>query len=280
MSLNSIEEKLLAGKWIAGDRISDAIRVSRSFNDIGIKTIINYLGEEYRKKSDINSSVFEYLKLVKEIKRKNVNADIAIKETQVGLLASKSEFLKNYKKIVDTASRSRLFVWLDMEEYEFVSDTIDVYLKFVEKANTGICIQSYLKRSQSDLKFLLKNHAVVRLVKGAHRVKGGDFYDNKGTDRNYFRLMDYLFKNGKTFTIASHDSRIIEKARRLNKKYKRNVTYAMLEGIRDSYAKELVNNGENVSMYVPFGPKWKEYAYRRMKEVGNLKLVIRSLIGG
>jgi proline dehydrogenase len=42
---------------------------------------------------------------------------------------------------------------------------------------------------------------------------------------------------------------------------------------------ELARKGEKVSIYVPFGERWISYSYRRLKELSNLKLVIRSLFG-
>jgi len=71
---------------------------------------------------------------------------------------------------------------------------------------------------------------------------------------------------------------MIEKGLRLNKKYKKEVTYAMLNGIRNEYAKSLAEQGERVAIYIPFGPKWIDYAYRRMRERGHVSLIMRSLI--
>ncbi len=279
MKLSWIEERIFAGRWIAGERITDAIRVGRALNSENITAIINYLGEQYERKQDVNHSVKEYLRLIDDVKKDGIRADIAVKATQIGLMINKLEFLRNYAKIVNFAKKSNVFVWLDMEEREFVEATIDAYVDLMGKGNTGICIQAYLRRSQKDLAMLLKRGAVVRLVKGAYRGSGVGL-DAQSTERNYSRLMNYLFVHGMTFTIASHSQRIIERARRMNKRYKRNVTYAMLEGIHQGYAEKLSMEGEQVSVYVPFGPKWKEYAFRRLKELRNIRLLARSMLGG
>ncbi len=276
--MNEIE-KIVAGRWIAGDKIEDAIIEARKLNKDNIRVIINYLGELHMNRSDIDRDVKICLALVREIRKSGVKADISVKPTQIGLDLTKREFLKNLKLIMHAAAKARVFVWLDMEERQFVSDTIDAYLRTFN-GGSGICIQSYLKRSLGNVKLLLSRKAVIRLVKGAYRPKGPDFYSEGNVMRNYMHLMESLFRNGHTFTIASHDQRIINRALRLNKRYKRRVTYAMLEGIRSSYALSLVERGELVSTYVPFGPEWMAYSIRRMKELGNLKLVLRSLLGG
>jgi len=279
VDFGELVERIVAGQWISGPKVDDAIRIIRRFNRYKIRSIINCLGEEYENKELVDGAVDEYLDVIKRIKKDGLLADIAVKPTQIGLLLGTKPFYRNYTRILDVARRNGVFVWFDMEGYQFVSRTIDSYIK-LGKSNAGICIQAYLKRSEVDLRRLLKHNATIRLVKGAHRVGGVMFYDDEGTTRNYYALMDYLFKHGKRFTIATHDSKIIEKAIGLNKRYKRDVTFAMLMGIRDNYAEELAKRVKKVSMYVPFGPDWFSYSYRRMKEVSNVKLILRSLFGG
>jgi proline dehydrogenase len=77
--------------------------------------------------------------------------------------------------------------------------------------------------------------------------------------------------------IATHDDKIIEIARKLNKKYKRKITYAMLNGIRNKYAVALAKSNERVMLYVPFGSDWVNYSMRRLKEQGHLSLIARSM---
>ncbi len=279
MSVNRFFEREVAGRWLAGPEISDAVRSAAKLNRQGIRAIINYLGEEIKEEADVEAAVSKYVKLIKEIKERKLKADITMKPTQIGLALSKALFKKNYLEIVNLALKSKVFVWLDMEGPQFVEDTIDVYVDGVDKGNTGICIQAYLKRSHGDLERLARHNSVVRLVRGAHRSKEELFYSPEETTHNYYRLMDYLFAHFKSFTIGTHDSDIIERAAALNMKYERDLTIAMLTGIRSVYAAKLASDGYNVSVYVTFGEKWVGYSYRRIKELSTLKIIIRSLFG-
>ena len=129
-----------------------------------------------------------------------------------------------------------------------------------------------------DLKLITKSGGTVRLVKGAYREDEAIAYRERGRiNRNYRKTMRYLFDNSQRFTIATHDKEITLKALRLNKEYKRDITHAMLKGIHNQYAVELAKSGESVSIYIPFGEKWKEYAFRRISEGSNMHLVINSL---
>lgn len=279
MSLNRFFEKEIAGRWLAGPEISDAVRESQKLNKKKITAIINYLGEEIQEEADVEKVVLTYIELIHIIKEKDLVADITIKPTQIGLALSKNMFKKNYARIVDFARKKKIFVWLDMEGPQFVDDTIDVYTDEVSKGNTGICIQAYLKRSYGDLERLARHNSVVRLVRGAHRSADYPFYNQEETTNNYYRLMDYMFAHFDRFTIATHDSKIIEKSAALNLKHDREVTYAMLTGIRSIYAARLAKDGYNVSVYVTFGEKWVGYSFRRIKEVSSLKLIVRSMLG-
>ncbi len=277
--LNEFAERLFAGKWIAGQYISDAIAASRDLNRSNMTAIVNYLGELYTEKDKVEKTVNTYMKLVKEIKKGKVHAEISVKITQLGLLIGKSFANKNYSMIVDFAKRNRVFVWLDMEEHNYVSSTLEIFKSKAHGRNTGICIQSYLKRSMSDLRSLSKLDANIRLVKGAHGVTSALGYPNRAdATKNYAVLMDYLFKHFSRFTIATHDLDVIDTALKLRKRYKKEVTFAMLRGIRSDYALSLARKGNDVSVYVPFGEEWIPYSYRRLKEWSNFKLIARSLL--
>lgn len=275
---SALLEKLIAGRWIAGIDTGDAIAAARSFNRHGINGIINYLGEEIKSEEEVESTIKRYMGIIDTISSAHTNADISLKLSQLGQNIDENLARRSYKKILSHASSRNVFVWLDMETYDKVEGTINIFLDLGKKGKSGICIQSYLKRSASDIKRLSGEDAIVRLVKGAYKAPPGIAYGNREqTTKNYYALMDYLFKNSNRFTIATHDKEITLKALNLNKSYRRDITHAMLKGIHNQYAIELAKSGEKVSIYIPFGEKWKEYAFRRISEGSNMHLVIKSL---
>jgi proline dehydrogenase len=278
MQGGALLEKLIAGRWIAGVSTGDAIAAAKEFNRHGISGIINYLGEEISSEDEVESTVKKYISIIDTISSTHTSADISLKLSQLGQNIDESLARRSYKKILSHASSRKVFVWLDMETYDKVEDTIKIFLDIGRKGKSGICIQSYLKRSASDIKRLSEYGAIVRLVKGAYTAPYDIAYSSRElTTKNYYALMDYLFRNSHKFTIATHDKDITLKALRLNKGYRRDITHAMLKGIHNQYAVELAKGGENVSIYIPFGEKWKEYAFRRISEGSNMHLVINSL---
>jgi proline dehydrogenase len=268
-----------ARRWIAGRKLEDAINTVRELNSAGLSAIINHLGEDVTDKAYVKNAVKTSMDIIDAIRRNKLKADLAVKLTDLGLDIDFGFCSKNYKEVVKYAKRKGVFVWIDMEEAEFVGETIKIYSSAIKMGNVGICIQSYLKRSMEDLEKLDKR-AVIRLVKGAYVDKVNGFRTRKETTGNYVLLMDYIFKNFKHFTIGTHDSSLIDIALSMNNKYKRDVTYAMLKGVRNDYAVEIAKKKQKVSIYVPFGEEIIGYTYRRLKELSNLKLIIKSIIGG
>lgn len=278
MSIGGTIEKLLAGRWIAGAGIRDAISTTKRFNKERISASINYLGENFSDKAEVDRTVGVYAKLIEEIHGSNVDAAISVKPTQLGLLIGKGYAKRNYSRIVRLARKKGIFVWLDMEEHQYVDDTISLYRSQQRRRGTGICIQAYLRRSDDDVKRLVKAGAVIRLVKGAYKEGERIAYPTrKAVTANYLRLMSYLFRNSDEFMIATHDTDMIREALLLNRSYRRKVSYAMLNGIRNKYLVELAKMGNKTVVYIPFGERWFDYSVRRLREEGHLTLILRSL---
>ncbi len=272
-------EKAIAGRWISGSTIQDAIIDSKEFNSKGIKTIINYLGESFTNDYEIAEAVDTYMRLIRYIAENGINADISVKPTQLGLLKDADTLKSNYSKIVAEARKAKIFVWLDMEEADYVDATIQLYLSELDGAGVGICMQSYLKRSEDDIRKILQKGSVIRLVKGAYSsTKNKSFNTREAVTSNYSKLMGMLFSQGAGFTLGTHDINMIKEAQALNKEYRRDVTYAMLKGINNKYLLDLSKSGNKVAVYLPFGKRWLAYSYRRLKEAGHIKLILKSLM--
>jgi proline dehydrogenase len=142
----------------------------------------------------------------------------------------------------------------------------------------GIAVQSYLRRSASDLLHIIECGGKIRLVKGAyHESEEHSFTANEEVNANYLKLMKMLFESKNYFAIATHNSSLIEEAISMGKNTK--FEFQMLKGIRDELKLELVTKGFAVAEYIPYGNQWLPYSVRRiMERKRNLLLLARSLI--
>jgi len=268
---STLIEKVLfkiAKQWIAGDTMEDALKSARQANMNGMSAILNKLGEHMTSKAQVSQTVSDYLTLVSNLRRSKITGGLSIKPTQVGLSISTKECLENLDKIIENALQSHSFVWIDMESSEYTDNTLKIYLNLFEKyERLGVVIQANLKRTQNDLEMLLKKGAKIRLVKGAYRESSKNAYKTRHeVDENYKKLMRILFEQGNEFAIATHDSKLIDLATNLSKKYERKFEFQMLKGIRDELKPILIKSGFLVSEYIPYGTNWLPYSIRRLRE--------------
>lgn len=264
-------EKVLfrfAKQWIAGNTLEDALKSAKFAYENGRHAIINKLGEYYTEQKPITEAIAEYNEIINSFRKWNVRGAISIKPTQLGQSISHKECLKNFEDIIKTATKSHVFVWIDMESSEHTDETLDLYYDlFSRYERIGIAIQANLKRTSNDVKDLIKHGAKIRLVKGAYK-EGEEiaFTTKQNVDSNYEKIMKLLFETGNEFGIATHDAALIDQAVNLSQENDVKFEFQFLKGVRDELKPKLVKQGFVVSDYIPYGTNWLPYSIRRLKE--------------
>ena len=273
-------------QWIAGYTAQEALFAAQDTNNSGMFPILNYLGEEIKDEARIDRTVFEYLNIIDLLNSSKVSGAISVKPTQIGLAVDEDLLSKNLRRISEYASKKCVFVWVDMEAYQYVQNTLSTYLHVLKtNKQVGIVIQAYLKRSFSDLMHLMEQSAHVRLVKGAYTEDvTRAYHSNHEIDRNFSTLMEFTFSHRSvtgTIAIATHDSKLIEKAISLSQEFeaRQSLQFQMLRGIRNELKTRLIQRGYKVGEYIPYGEAWLPYSIRRIRErKRNILLLATSLI--
>jgi len=257
-----------AKQWIAGDDIDDALVSAKNSYKNGRHAIVNKLGEYNKTKESIENTITEYEKIISSFKKWKVRGAISVKPTQVGMVVSYKTCLASFERLIDSASKSHVFVWIDMESSDHTDDTLELYYDlFSRYERLGVAIQANLKRSSEDVRDLIRQGAKIRLVKGAYRENGRiSFKTRKEVDQNFQNIMKKLFEDANEFGIATHDSKLIDNAILLAKKYPKKFEFQLLKGVRDELKPELVKQGFVVSDYIPYGTNWLPYSIRRLRE--------------
>ncbi len=277
----SLMERLLfrvAKRWVAGYNADEAIEAAVDTNNHGMSAILNFLGEDITDAKLIDITVNEYLLLMALIHTRTVRWCVSVKPTQLGLTIDYNTCLQNFSRLAAKARELGQFIWLDMESVKSTEDTIAIYLDLYKQYDMiGIAVQSYLRRSASDLLHIIESGGKVRLVKGAYHEAEEHVFVTDEVNANYSKLMKMLFESDNYFAIATHNSDLIEEAISIGKNTK--FEFQMLKGIRDELKLELVKRGFVVSEYIPYGSQWLPYSVRRtLERKRNLLLLIRSLI--
>ncbi|HSI93620.1 MAG TPA: proline dehydrogenase family protein [Jiangellaceae bacterium] len=278
----------VVARFIAGDQIADAVRVTRELVDDGLAVTIDYLGEDTIDRSQAGAATTEYLNLIGALKEGELadRAEVSVKLSAVGqALPGDGEkiALDNAGHICQAAVDAGTTVTVDMEDHTTTDSTLSLLHELRKDfPTTGVAIQSYLYRSEEDCKALAHPGSRVRICKGAYREPATVAYqDGRDVDRSFVRCMKVLFAGGGFPMVATHDPRLIEIAGSLAARYRRepgSYEYQMLYGTRPNEQLRLARAGESVRVYLPYGKDWYGYMVRRLAErPANLAFFIRSV---
>lgn len=273
----------LASRWVAGIHMEDALKRAAELNKLKIGAILNILGEHYEDRKSIEETVAEYLELIRAITDRGLDASISIKLSQCGLMIDDDYCRLNVDRILARVKETGKYLWMDMESSKYTDATIRIYEHCLkEYPEVGLAVQTNLKRTEADVRNLLKVGGMVRLTKGAYKEDPAISYPKRSdTTVNYSRILKALFEEGDRFAVATHDIDMIDEALELSKSHKPTFEFQMLQGVREKLAAELAGKGYRVNEYVPYGPRWLAYFTRRLKEKpGNILTMFRSLVNG
>jgi proline dehydrogenase len=260
-----------AGRYIAGETLEDAIRCVRQLNAEGVCATLDVLGEDITNKEEAALSRNQSIRVLHTIAKENLDSNLSIKLTSLGLKLGKDVCADNVREILKVAKSYGTFVRFDMEDSSCTSDTIEVFQTLQKEfQNIGIVLQAYMRRSEDDTNRLMKNKTNFRLCKGIYKEPPDiAFQGRKEVQDNYVRLLDLMFRNKCYVGIATHDSVLVEAANRLFRDLslrKNEYEFQMLLGVRPELRRRLVAEGHKVRLYVPFGEHWYGYSTRRFKE--------------
>ncbi|MBV9689920.1 MAG: proline dehydrogenase family protein [Ktedonobacteraceae bacterium] len=276
----------ISHRFVAGEVLNEAVQATRVLNSKSIQATLNLLGENVSDEKQARAATQEYMTLLDAIKQAEIDANISLKLTALGLDISHSLCEENIHAILEHAQSSSIFVCIDMEDSSYTEQTVDITLRMHEQfKHVGTVIQAYLYRSMEDIKQLIARGVRVRLVKGAYKESKAVAFQHKSeVDGSYVKLMMPLLAHGNFPAIATHDEAIIDAACRRVSDYgigKSTFEFQMLYGVRRDLQEKLIHWGYNVRVYVPYGSQWYPYLIRRMAErPANLMFVMSNVLRG
>jgi len=279
----------LSGRFVAGTEIADAVRVTQAVNRAGMSVSIDNLGENVTNPDEARHSAQLYQQILDAISASQLNANISLKLTHMGLDVDESLARELVSGLVAraTAMNPPGFVRVDMEGSPYTERTLDfvheLHRRPGHQNSVGTVIQSYLKRSEADVEKLLSERIRIRLCKGAYKEPPSIAFESKAdVDANYVKLMKILMKSGTYHGLATHDERIIREAQAFATREKiarESFEFQMLYGIRRDLQQSLVRDGWRMRVYVPFGTEWYPYFMRRLGErPANVFFIARNML--
>jgi proline dehydrogenase len=100
---------IFSKKYIAGETIEDAIRVSKELNSQGIKVTIDLLGEFITDLKQAEENRETYLHIIDRIQAEKIEGNYSLKPTSFGLLLDTEICYRNIRQIVEKAAGYNTF---------------------------------------------------------------------------------------------------------------------------------------------------------------------------
>jgi proline dehydrogenase len=275
-----------ASRFVAGETVESAVAALRDLNGARLSASLDLLGESVLHAEEAVHARDTYLETLDRIRAAGADANVSVKLTQMGLDIDPALCIANLRAIIAKAKAHGSFVRIDMEQSAYTEKTLQLFTDtfYPEFGGTvGVVLQSYLRRTAQDVEAMIKLRARVRLCKGAYQEpENVAFPAKRDVDANYVACMERLLEHGHYPGIATHDEKIIARAKAFTKgkgiapeRYE----FQMLYGVRRDLQQALRREGYNVRVYVPFGTHWYPYLMRRLAErPANIVFIVGNVV--
>ncbi|MBN1633175.1 MAG: proline dehydrogenase family protein [Ignavibacteria bacterium] len=267
--------RLFANRYIAGDNIEDGVKKVKELNTKNILASMDVLGESIADKNEAIQSKNESLEVLEYIDKHKLNSNLSIKLTMLGLTIDYDLCLGLVMEILEKAKKINNFVRIDMEDSSVTDATIKIFEESRKKFdNVGIVLQSYMRRSESDVLKLTEVKTNFRLCKGIYIEPEKIAFKKKQEVRdNFMKVLRVMFERDSYVGIATHDKYLVNESLKLIKELnlsKDKYEFQMLLGVTEKLRDKIVAEGHKMRVYIPFGVRWYQYSMRRFKENPNV----------
>lgn len=280
-------------RFVPGETVADALESVATLRDSGRLVSIDHLGEDTTDAADADTTVRAYLDLLEALGRRQESDTNEVRPLEVSLKLSAlgqalprdgaKIALENAHTICARAQEVGAWVTVDAEDHTTTDSTLAIVRELrTEFTWLGTVLQAYLKRTQGDCQEFAASGARIRLCKGAYDEPASvAFRDRDDVTDSYLRCLRVLMSGNGYPMVASHDPDVITAVPGMVRETSRSTSdfeYQMLYGIRAAEQLRLVDEGNQLRVYVPFGTQWYGYFVRRLAErPANLTFFMRAL---
>jgi proline dehydrogenase len=277
--------RALVARFVAGDRLEDALAIATRLAGQGLSTTLDRLGENVLTSDEAHSAVESYAAALRAMAARTLEPNISVKLSMLGLDVGDEVAYDNMLTLLETARSVDGFVRIDMEGSAYTERTLAIAEALHTRCEglVGTVIQAYLHRSDRDVERLIDLQMRVRLVKGAYAEPARLALQRpKEINEAFVRLMERLLEEGRYPAIATHDPALIRATRGFALRMGIDPgrwEFQMLYGVRREAQLALAREGYGMRIYLPFGPDWYPYFARRIAErPANLLFTLRQLV--
>jgi proline dehydrogenase len=276
----------VVARFVAGERTEDALAAVRRLAADGLLATVDHLGEDVTDARLAAAAADAYEQLLHGLAAEHLSgqAEVSVKLTALGHAIDPELAADGLRRILTAAAAAGTTVTVDMEDHTMTDATLALVRSLRrEHPDLGVVVQSYLYRTEDDVRALAGPGSRVRLCKGAYDEPVDVAHQSRAeVSRSYIRCAKVLMRGAGVPMLATHDPTLIdiigEIARRAGRR-PGDYEYQMLFGVRPAEQRRLAGDGHSVRVYVPYGTQWYGYLMRRMAErPANMSLFARALV--
>lgn len=275
-------------RFMPGETLDAALDAAQALRAKQISSVFTHLGENVVDRAEAQKVTDHYLEVIRRIHELNLDTEVSVKLTQLGLDLSKQFCAENLERILQ-AEKSSSIVWVDMEASNYVDATLELYKAGLSQhPNAGICLQAYLYRTSKDIADLLPLRPSIRLVKGAYKEPANVAFPKKtDVDEHYFVLAKEMLRAKSAGScpraaFGTHDVQLIRRiGEHMAQQGFKNSEFEvqMLYGIQRAEQERLARAGNRSVVLVAYGSYWYPWFVRRLAErPANLWFMLRNVL--
>ncbi len=214
MAEHSAIGRKISRRYVAGLTVEDLIRATLALNRAGVRVTVDNLGENVTNREQALQSKALYHRLLDEIERRKLDANVSLKLTHLGLDVDERLARETMEELLEHAIAIHSFIRIDMEGSRYTQKTLDMVRELHRRPNAaghvGAVLQAYLYRTEEDARLLCSEGIRIRLCKGAYAEPASIAYPRKqDVDANYLKVARQILKSGVFHGLATHDEVII-----------------------------------------------------------------------
>src|SRR5436309_3237852 len=100
-------------RFVAGEQLGEAVEAIRRLNTRGLLATFDHLGENVGSAAEARAAADEYIRMLDAIAQNQLQSNVSLKLTHMGLDISAEVCLENLRRILTRAKQSGVFVRLD-----------------------------------------------------------------------------------------------------------------------------------------------------------------------
>src|SRR5688572_9891904 len=203
----------LAARYIAGERLEDALLKLAQLRERGFSGIIDVLGEDVTGEAAARVVLATYREAASALATRKLDVYVSVKPTHLGLRLSETLCAALYDELAGHCAGLGLELRVEMEDHSTTDATLRVFEGLrARHANVGLVLQSRLLRTPADIAALASGPLWVRMVKGIYLEPARIAHTEPEPIRAaYVECARLLLERGARLSFATHDEQLFER---------------------------------------------------------------------